>query len=123
MEYNAWDGKNPPEHVAILIFTRMLSGPMDYTPGVLSLTGSDDSPIPSTIAKQLALYVVLYSPVVMAADTPENYARYPGPLQFIRDVPTDWSDRSEEHTSELQSLMRISYAVFCLKKKNKNKQQ
>src|SRR3546814_19098856 len=92
MEYNAWDGKNPPEHVAILIFTRMLSGPMDYTPGVLSLTGSDDSPIPSTIAKQLALYVVLYSPVVMAADTPENYARYPGPLQFIRDVPTDLSD-------------------------------
>src|SRR3546814_375026 len=92
MEYNAWDGKNPPEHVANLIFTRMLSGPMDYTPGVLSLTGSDDSPIPSTIAKQLALYVVLYSPVVMAADTPENYARYPGPLQFIRDVPTDWSD-------------------------------
>ncbi|HVI97919.1 MAG TPA: glycoside hydrolase family 97 protein [Sphingomonas sp.] len=92
MEYNAWDGKNPPEHVPNLIFTRMLSGPMDYTPGVLSLTGSDDSPIPSTIAKQLALYVVLYSPVVMAADTPENYAKYPGPLQFIRDVPTDWSD-------------------------------
>src|SRR3546814_16325475 len=65
---------------------------MDYTPGVLGRTGSDDSPIPSTIAKQLALYGVLYSPVVMAADTPENYARYPGPLQFIRDVPTDWSD-------------------------------
>src|SRR3546814_6095769 len=141
MEYNAWDGKNPPDHFANLIFTRMLSGPMDYTPGVLSLTGSDDSPIPSTIAKQLALYVVLYSPVVMAADTPENYARYPGPLQFIRDVPTDWSDtrvldgevgdyativrkdrRSEEHTSELQSLMRISYAVFCLKKKKTKKE-
>ncbi len=92
MEYNAWQGKNPPEHVPNLIFTRMLSGPMDYTPGVLSLTGSDDSPIPSTIARQLALYVVIYSPVVMAADTPENYAKYPDAFQFIRDVPTDWSD-------------------------------
>ena len=50
----------------------MLEGPMDFTPGVLSLTGSDNSPIQSTIAKQLALYVVLYSPVQMAADTPEN---------------------------------------------------
>lgn len=65
---------------------------MDFTPGVLSLTGSDDSPILSTIAKQLALYVTLYSPVVMAADTPENYAKYPGPLRFIKDVPTDWVD-------------------------------
>lgn len=92
MEYNAWSGKNPPEHEANLIFTRMLEGPMDFTPGVLSLTGSDNSPILSTIAKQLALYVVLYSPVVMAADTPENYAKYPGAFQFIKDVPTDWVD-------------------------------
>jgi alpha-glucosidase len=59
---------------------------------VLSLKGSDNSDILSTIAKQLALYVVLYSPVVMAADTPENYAKYPQAFQFIRDVPTDWSD-------------------------------
>src|SRR3546814_11230447 len=91
MEYNAWDGKNPPEHVANLIFTRMLSGPMDYTPGVLSLTRSDDSPIPSTIAKQLALYVVLYSPVVMAAAPPANSANYPGPLRLTRDVTTHGS--------------------------------
>ncbi len=92
MEYNAWDGKNPPEHEANLVFTRMLEGPMDFTPGVLSLKGQNDSDILSTIAKQLALYVVLYSPVVMAADTPENYAKYPGAFQFIKDVPTDWAD-------------------------------
>lgn len=92
MEYNSWAGKNPPEHEANLVFTRMLEGPMDFTPGVLSLEGQGGSAILSTAAKQLALYVVLYSPVVMAADTPENYAKYPGPMQFIRDVPTDWSE-------------------------------
>lgn len=92
MEYNAWDGKNPPEHEANLVFTRMLEGPMDFTPGVLSLKGQNDSDILSTIAKQLALYVVLYSPLQMAADTPENYARYPQAFQFIRDVATDWQD-------------------------------
>ncbi len=92
MEYNAWGGKNPPEHEANLVFTRMLEGPMDFTPGVLSLKGQNDSDILSTIAKQLALYVVLYSPVVMAADTPENYAKYPAAFQFIKDVPTDWEE-------------------------------
>jgi alpha-glucosidase len=70
----------------------MLEGPMDFTPGILSLKGQEDSNILSTIAKQLALYVVIYSPVVMVADTPENYAKYPGPMKFIRDVPTDWQD-------------------------------
>jgi alpha-glucosidase len=92
MEYNSWDGKNPPEHEANLVFTQLMGGPMDFTPGVLSLKGSNDSDIQSTIAKQLALYVVLYSPVVMVADTPETYARYPREMKFIRDVPTDWSD-------------------------------
>lgn len=93
MEYNAWGvPKNPPEHEANLVFTRMLSGPMDFTPGILSLTGRGGTPILSTAAKQLALYVVLYSPVQMAADLPENYAKYPREFQFIRDVPTDWSD-------------------------------
>ncbi len=93
MEYNAWgDPPNPPEHEANLIFTRMLAGPMDLTPGVLSLTGRGGQRIQSTIAKQLALYIVIYSPVQMAADLPENYARYPGPFKFIRDVPTDWSE-------------------------------
>lgn len=92
MEYNAWGGKNPPEHEANVVFTRMLEGPFDFTPGILSLKGEKDSDILSTIAKQLALYVVIYSPVVMVADTPENYAKYPGPMKFIRDVPTDWQD-------------------------------
>ena len=92
MEYNSWGEKNPPEHEANLVFTRMLEGPMDFTPGILSLKGSDNSDLLSTEAKQLALYVVLYSPVVMAADTPEAYAKHMPAFQFIRDVPTDWSD-------------------------------
>jgi len=70
----------------------MLAGPMDFTPGVLSLTGTGGKRIQSTIAKQLALYVVLYSPIQMAADLPENYAKFPKPFQFIEDVPVDWSD-------------------------------
>jgi alpha-glucosidase len=93
MEYNAWgDPVNPPEHEANLVFTRMLGGPMDFTPGVLSLTGAGGRRIASTIAKQLALYVVLYSPIQMAADLPENYARFQQPFQFIRDVPVDWAE-------------------------------
>jgi len=93
MEYNAWgDPPNPPEHETNLVFTRMLAGPMDFTPGVLSLTGAGGKRIQSTVAKQLALYVVLYSPIQMAADLPENYAKYPKPFQFIEDVPVDWSD-------------------------------
>ncbi|MGB7655797.1 MAG: glycoside hydrolase family 97 protein [Novosphingobium sp.] len=92
MEYNSWAGKNPPEHEANIIFTRMLEGPMDFTPGVLSLTGENGSAILSTEAKQLALYVTIYSPVVMAADTPENYAKHMDAFKFIRDVPTDWDE-------------------------------
>jgi alpha-glucosidase len=93
MEYNAWaDPPNPPEHEANLVFTRMLSGPMDFTPGILSLVGKNGQKIQSTLAKQLALYVVIYSPVQMAADLPENYEKRPGPFQFIKDVPTDWDD-------------------------------
>jgi alpha-glucosidase len=93
MEYNAWgDPPNPPEHEANLVFTRMLAGPMDFTPGVLSLKGQKGRPIQSTIAKQLALYVVIYSPLQMAADLPENYEKYKDAFQFIRDVPADWSD-------------------------------
>lgn len=93
MEYNAWGTPpNPPEHESILVFTRMLAGPMDFTPGVLSLTGRGGQPIESTMAKQLALYVVIYSPIQMAADLPENYERYPRAFQFIKDVPADWTD-------------------------------
>jgi alpha-glucosidase len=92
MEYNAWGTPpNPPEHEAILVFTRMLAGPMDFTPGVLSLEGKGQ-PILSTQAKQLALYVVIYSPIQMAADLIENYEQNMRPFQFIKDVPADWSD-------------------------------
>ncbi len=95
-EYNAW-GKpvNPPEHVAILPFTRMLAGPMDYTPGIVDLAfeGPDGKHrVPHTLAKELSLYVVLYSPVQMAADLPENYAKHPLALRFIKAVPTDWEE-------------------------------
>ncbi len=93
MEYNCWaQPKNSPAHEANLVFTRMLAGPMDFTPGILSLKGRGGSDILSTIAKQLALYVVIYSPIQMAADLPENYAKYPAAFQFIKDVPTDWAD-------------------------------
>jgi alpha-glucosidase len=93
MEYNAWgDPVNPPEHEVNLVFTRMLSGPMDFTPGVLSLTGAGGRRILSTEAKQLALYVVLYSPIQMAADLPENYEKHLKAFQFIKDVPVDWAE-------------------------------
>ena len=94
-EYNAWSDGNPPEHTVILPFTRMLSGPMDFTPGVLDLTfdGADSKHrIRTTLAKQLALYVALYSPLQMAADLPENYEAKPEAFQFIVDVPADWED-------------------------------
>jgi alpha-glucosidase len=71
----------------------MLSGPMDFTPGIFDLTWKGpDSPngVKTTLAKQLALYVVLYSPIQMAADLPENYEKRPEAFQFIVDVPTDW---------------------------------
>jgi alpha-glucosidase len=93
MEYNAWGNpKNPPEHEANLVFTRMLSGPMDFTPGILSLKGKGDTQILSTLAKQLALYIVIYSPIQMAADLPENYLANPREFQFIKDVAVDWDD-------------------------------
>ena len=92
MEFNAWGvPPNPPEHEANLVFTRLLAGPMDFTPGVISLEGKGQ-PIQTTIAKQLALYVVIYSPIQMAADLPENYEANPRPFQFIKDVPVDWSE-------------------------------
>lgn len=92
MEYNAWGNPpNPPEHEVELVFTRMLSGPMDYTPGILSLEGRGQ-PLQSTLARQLALYVVLYSPVQMAADLPEHYEQHRDAFRFIEDVAVDWSE-------------------------------
>lgn len=93
MEFNAWGNPpNPPEHEATLAFTRMLGGPMDYTPGIVSLKGRGGQQIPSTLAKQLALYVVLYSPIQMVADLPEHYAEHPDAFQFIKDVAVDWEE-------------------------------
>jgi len=93
MEYNAWgEPKNPPEHEANLVFTRLISGPMDFTPGVLSLTGKNSTKILSTMAKQLALYVVIYSPIQMAPDLIENYEANPQTFKFIKDVAVDWDD-------------------------------
>ena len=92
-EFNAWGNPpNPPGHEANLVFTRLLAGPMDFTPGVLTLKGRGGQPIQSTKAKQLAQYVVLYSPIHMAADLPEHYAQHMDGFQFIKDVPTDWQD-------------------------------
>lgn len=93
-EYNGGspDTGNSPDHLAIVPFTRMLSGPFDYTPGVFNFNYKakrPDNRVPSTLAQQLALFVVLYSPVQMAVDLPENYQSNPA-FQFIRDVPTDW---------------------------------
>jgi alpha-glucosidase len=96
-EYNAWGGEggNPPSHTVLLPFTRNLGGPFDYTPGVLDLFFDEyrpDNRIKSTLAKELALYIVIYSPLHMAADLPENYERFMDAFQFIKDVPVDWYD-------------------------------
>ncbi len=92
-EFNAWasDGGNPPEHISILAFTRMLAGPMDFTPGIfeISIASKPNNQVNTTLAQQLALYVVIYSPVQMAADLPENYENQPA-FQFIKDVGVDW---------------------------------
>ncbi len=93
-EYNAWSEGNPPDHTTILPFTRMLAGPLDYTPGIFEVLFNDykeKERVQSTVAKELALFVVLYSPLQMAADLPENYEGNPA-FQFIKDVPVDWDE-------------------------------
>jgi hypothetical protein len=94
-EYNAFSIGNNPEHETILPFTRLMGGPMDYTPGIFRIKGYSTVPgrqVHTTLAKQLALYVTLYSPLQMAADLPENYEAHMDAFQFIRDVPVDWDD-------------------------------
>ncbi|WP_434017217.1 glycoside hydrolase family 97 protein [Thalassotalea sediminis] len=96
-EYNAWGSPpNPPSHAAILPFTRMLAGPMDFTPGTFDMAfkglGADTDRPQTTLAKQLALYVVIFSPIQMASDLPRNYEANLPAFQFIRDVPTDWQE-------------------------------
>ena len=94
-EFNAWSEGNPPEHTVTLPFTRILGGPIDYTPGIFNLKFDEyrkDNAVRTTLAHQLALYVVLYSPIQMAADLPEHYQKHLDAFQFIKDVPVDWDD-------------------------------
>jgi hypothetical protein len=96
-EFNAWSEGNPPEHETILPFTRLMGGPMDYTPGIFQIKMSHYNPekkeqVHTTLAKQLALYVTMYSPLQMAADLPENYEQHMDAFQFIKDVAVDWDD-------------------------------
>jgi len=95
-EYNAFSNGNAPDHETILPFTRLMGGPMDYTPGIFKLKGYapnvPDRQVHTTLTKQLALYVTIYSPVQMVADLPENYAAHPDAFNFIKEVPVDWDD-------------------------------
>ncbi len=96
-EFNAWagDGGNPPEHLSIVAFTRMLAGPIDFTPGIFNIKFDEyrkDNQVNTTLAQQLALYVVIYSPIQMAADLVEHYEANPEPFRFIKDVGVDWEE-------------------------------
>ena len=94
-EFESFNG-NRPEHTTILPFTRLMGGAMDYTPGIfegdLSRYGNNKAKRSTTLVKQLALYVTMYSPLQMAADLPENYEKHLDAFQFIKDVATDWDD-------------------------------
>jgi len=95
-EFEAFEG-NHPDHTTILPFTRLIGGPMDYTPGIFQTRISTFNPknlnfVHTTLARQLALYVVMYSPLQMAADFPENYNKHLDAFKFIEDVPVDWDD-------------------------------
>jgi len=110
-EFNAWsiEGGNPPEHTTIVAFTRMLAGPIDFTPGIFNIKLNPYKPnnqVKTTIAKQLALYVVIYSPVQMAADLPENYIGNPA-FQFISDVGVDWQ-QSKVLNGEIGDFITIA---------------
>jgi len=95
-EYQAFGGSKP-NHVTVLPFTRLIGGPMDYTPGIFEmdltkLNPDNHSHVNSTLANQLALYVTMYSPLQMAADVIENYKKFPDAFQFIKDVAIDWDE-------------------------------
>lgn len=110
-EYNAWstDGGNPPEHTTIIPFTRMLAGPFDFTPGNFDFNYQtpNGAMVNTTLAKQLALYVVIYSPLQMASDLPENYIDKPA-FEFIKNVPVNWSFTQvlDAHIGQYVSMVR-----------------
>jgi hypothetical protein len=117
-EYEAFGGNNP-DHTTILPFTRLIGGPMDYTPGIFQMRVSAYNPkntsfVHSTLARQLALYVTMYSPLQMAADFPETYNKYLDAFKFIEDVPVDWDDT---HVLEAEPG---DYVTIARKAKNKS---
>ncbi len=116
-EFNAWSKGNPPEHETILPFTRFMGGPMDYTPGIFHIkmdyyTPGSKYQVHTTLAKQLALYVTIYSPMQMAADLPENYERFPDAFTFIEQVPVNWSD------TKILKAEPGDYVIIARKDKN-----
>lgn len=118
-EFNAWSVGNPPEHETILPFTRLVGGPMDYTPGIFEIKlnaydAKKTEQVHTTLAKQLALYVTMYSPFQMAADLPENYAKRMDAFQFIRDVAVDWDD------TKIIEAEPGDFLTVARKAKNKN---
>jgi len=116
-EFESFNGNNP-DHTTILPFTRLMGGPMDYTPGIfqgdLSVYGKNKAKLSTTLVKQLALYVTLYSPLQMAADLPENYKKHMDAFQFIKDVAADW-----DNTYILEAEPG-DYITIARKAKNKN---
>ena len=117
-EWNAFSDGNLPEHETIMPFTRLMGGPMDYTPGIFKLRNyAKDAPgrqVHTTLAKQLALYVTMYSPLQMAADLPENYEPHMDAFQFIKDVAVDWDD------TKIIEAEPGDYLTIARKEKGKN---
>ncbi len=110
-EFNAWsvEGGNPPDHLPTVAFTRMLAGPIDFTPGIFNMKLApykEENQINTTLAHQLALYVVIYSPIQMAADLPEHYEGHPA-FQFIREVGVDW-EQSKVLNGEVGDYVTIA---------------
>lgn len=118
-EFNAWSHGNMPDHETILPFTRLMGGPMDYTPGIFKIKMSYYNPskteqVHTTLSKQLALYVTMYSPLQMAADLPENYEARPDAFQFIKEVAVDWDD------SKILDAEPGDYIIIARKAKGKS---
>ncbi len=118
-EFNAWSVGNKPDHETILPFTRLVGGPMDYTPGIFKIKMSyynkdKKEQVHTTLCKQLALYVTMYSPLQMAADLPENYQQRPDAFQFIKDVAVDWDD------TKILDAEPGDYIYIARKEKGKN---
>lgn len=118
-EFNAWSHGNMPDHETILPFTRLMGGPMDYTPGIFKIKMSYYNPskteqVHTTLSKQLALYVTMYSPLQMAADLPENYEARPDAFQFIKEVAVDWDD------SKILDAEPGDYVIIARKAKGKS---